>query len=160
MPISIGERLPDARFKIMTPDGPSEATVHEVFASKKIVLFAVPGAFTPTCSMNHLPGFLENYETFIAKGADRVIVVSVNDVWVMSEWAKATRAEEKIMFLADGNGEFTMAIGMDADMSTPGFGRRSRRYSMIVEDGIVKALNIEPGRGVDVSGAAHILAQL
>jgi glutaredoxin/glutathione-dependent peroxiredoxin len=160
MPIKAGERLPEATFKIMTPDGPANATVQEVFAGKKVVLFAVPGAFTPTCSMNHLPGYLENYETILSRGIDSVAVVSVNDVWVMSEWAKHTKAEGKIVFLADGNGEFTRAVGLEADMTIAGFGPRSRRYSMIINDMVVKAVNVEEGRGVDVSGAAHILEQL
>jgi peroxiredoxin len=160
MPITTGERLPQATFKTMTPDGPANATVEEIFAGKKVVLFAVPGAFTPTCSMNHLPGYLEHYETILSKGIDTVAVVSVNDVWVMGEWARHSKADGKIIFLADGNGEFTRAVGLDADMSFAGFGPRSRRYSMIVDDMVVKALNVEEGRGVDVSGASHILGQL
>ena len=160
MTITAGERLPDATFKTMTADGPANTTVAEIFDGKKVVLFAVPGAFTPTCSMNHLPGYLENYETMLSKGVDTVAVVGVNDVWVMGEWAKASRGEGKILYLADGNGEFTRAVGLEADMSMAGFGSRSRRYSMLVEDRLVKTLNVEQGRGVDVSGAAHILEQL
>jgi glutaredoxin/glutathione-dependent peroxiredoxin len=110
--------------------------------------------------MNHLPGYLENYETILSKGIDSVAVVSVNDVWVMSEWARHTKADGKIVFLADGNGEFTRAVGLEADMAIAGFGPRSRRYSMIVDDMVVKAVNVEESRGVDVSSAAHILEQL
>ncbi len=160
MTIEAGQKLPNAVFKVMTPDGPADRSVEEVFGGKKIVLFAVPGAFTPTCTMNHLPGYLEHHETILSSGVDAIAVVSVNDAWVMSQWAKATKAEEKIVFLADGNGVFTRAVGMEADMSIPGFGHRSRRYSMIVEDGVVKTVNVEQGRGVDVSGASHILEQL
>lgn len=160
MPITVGERLPEATFKTQSADGPANITVSDVFAGKKVVLFAVPGAFTPTCSMNHLPGYLEHYETILSMGVDTVAVVSVNDVWVMGEWAKASKAEGKIVFLADGNGEFTRAVGLDSDFSVAGFGTRSRRYSMIVEDMVVKAVNVEEGRGVDVSGASHILGQL
>ncbi len=160
MTIEAGQQLPEAMFKVMTPDGPADRTVGEVFGGKKIVLFAVPGAFTPTCTMNHLPGYLEHHETILSSGVDAIAVVSVNDVWVMSQWAKSTKAEEKIIFLADGNGAFTRAVGLEADMSIAGFGSRSRRYSMIVDNGVVKSVNVEQGRGVDVSGAAHILEQL
>lgn len=159
-PIAAGQSLPDATFKVMTPDGPADLSVAEVFSGKRIVLFAVPGAFTPTCTMNHLPGYLENRETILARGIDAIAVVSVNDVWVMSQWAKATKADDKIIFLADGNGEFARAVGMQADMSVPGFGFRSRRYSMIVDDRVVRSVNVEAGRGVDASGAARILEQL
>jgi peroxiredoxin len=160
MTIKAGERLPEAAFKTPTPDGPANTTVKDVFAGKKVVLFAVPGAFTPTCSMNHLPGYLENYETILSKGVDAVAVVSVNDVFVMDAWAKATKSEGKIIFLADGNGDFTRAVGLDSDFSLAGFGTRSRRYSMIIDDMVVTAVNVEEGRGVDVSGAAHVLGQL
>lgn len=160
MTITPGERLPDATFKTMTGDGPANITAAEIFDGKKVVLFAVPGAFTPTCSMNHLPGYLEHFETIRSKGVDTIAVVAVNDVWVMGEWAKASRGEGKIIYLSDGNGEFTRAVGLEADMSAAGFGSRSRRYSMLVDDRIVKSLNVEQSRGVDVSGAAHILEQL
>ena len=161
MTISIGESLPDATFLTMTSDGPAKATTRDVFGGRKVVLFAVPGAFTPTCTMNHLPGFLEHYETILSKGVADVAVVSVNDMHVMAHWAKSTRAEGKIRFLADGNGDFTKAIGLDQDLAIAGMGVRSKRYSMIVEDGVVKQLNIEelPGKA-DISGAARILEQL
>lgn len=161
MTIKIGDKLPEASFKIMTDDGSKTVTTAEVFAGKKIVLFAVPGAFTPTCSNNHLPGYLENHDAILGKGVDAIAVVAVNDQFVMRAWARSTGAEGKITFLADGSGSFVKAIGLDADMSGGGMGLRSRRFSMIVEDGKVTALNVEdaPGQAV-VSGAARILEQL
>lgn len=161
MTISVGDRLPQATFKIKTDEGAANMTTDEVFGNGKVVLFAVPGAFTPTCSMNHLPGFIENHDTIIAKGVDRIAVVAVNDHHVMKAWADASGAQDKILFLADGNGDFTRAVGLGADMSIGGLGMRSQRYSMIVEDGVVTALNVEdkPGQAV-ISGAAAILEQL
>ena len=160
MTISVGDKLPSVKFKTMTSDGPAELTTEQVFGGKKVVLFAVPGAFTPTCHMNHLPGFLEHHATIEAKGVDEIAVVSVNDVWVMQAWAENTKAKDKILFLADGAGEFTKAVGLDQDLTIAGMGPRSKRYSMLVEDGVVQQLNIEEARGVEVSGAATILEQL
>lgn len=160
MTISIGQKLPEITFKTPGDDGPANITTSELFAGKKAILIGLPGAFTPTCSMNHVPGYLENLETFKSKGVDTIAVVSVNDVFVMAAWAKHTKGEGKIVFLADGNGEFARAIGMDNDFSAAGMGLRSKRYSMLVEDGVVKSVNEETGRGVDVSGAAHMLEQL
>jgi len=161
MTIAIGENLPEATFKIMTDDGSKNVTTSEVFAGKKVVLFAVPGAFTPTCSNNHLPGYLENHDAILGKGVDTIAVVAVNDQFVMRAWARFTGSEGKILFLADGSGLFVKSIGLDADMSAGGMGLRSKRFSMIVEDGKVTALNIEdaPGQAV-ISGAARILEQL
>ena len=152
MTIAVGDKLPHATFKIMTDDGPGQLTTEE--------LFAVPGAFTPTCHMNHLPGFVEHFDTIKEKGIDEIAVVSVNDVWVMKAWAEATKAAGKILFLADGSAEFTEAVGLEQDLTIAGMGPRSKRYSMLVEDGVVKQLNIEEARGVEVSGAATILEQL
>ncbi len=157
MTIKVGERLPDASFRIKTADGVVEKTTAEIFGGKKVVLFAVPGAFTPTCHNNHLPGYLEQAEAIRAKGVDEIAVVAVNDHFVMSAWAKATGADGKILFLADGAGLFTKAIGLDIDLIAPGLGLRSRRYAMIVDDGVVTALNVEDAPGVTVSGAAAIL---
>lgn len=158
MAIQVGDRLPDATFKITTADGPAETTTSDVFAGKKAILFAVPGAFTPTCHKNHLPGFLENLSTFKAKGIDTIAVVSVNDVFVMDAWASATGGKGKIVFLADGSADFTKSIGLELDATAGGLGIRSKRYAMVVEDGVVKALNIEdqPGQAV-ASGAAALL---
>ena len=161
MTIEPGQRVPEATFKTMTADGPANIATGEIFAGKKVVLFGVPGAFTPTCSMNHLPGFIDNYDAILARGVDTIAVVSANDVFVMNAWAKSTGGEGKILFLADGSGDFAKAIGLDADMSKAGMGIRYRRFSAIVEDGVVKAVNIEEAPGkAEVSGAARILEQL
>jgi glutaredoxin/glutathione-dependent peroxiredoxin len=158
MTIAIGDKLPDATFKIRVDNEYADATTQDVFAGKKTVLFAVPGAFTPTCSMNHLPGFLENRDVILGKGVDQIAVVAVNDHHVMKAWAEASGGKGKLLFLADGAGKFTKAVGMDADMGP--LGLRSKRYSMIVEDGVVRQLNVEPGHGVEISGAATIMSQL
>jgi glutaredoxin/glutathione-dependent peroxiredoxin len=156
--IKIGDRLPDAMFKVRIDDGYGDMTTADVFSGKKIVLFAVPGAFTPTCTVNHLPGYLENHDEILAKGVDAIAVAAVNDHHVMNAWAKASGGEGKIIFLADGAALFTKALGVGTDMGPLGF--RSRRYSMIVVDGVVKQFNLETGHGADVSGAAAILGQL
>ena len=161
MTISVGDKLPDATFKERTSDGMEEVTTADVFAGRKVVLFAVPGAFTPTCHLNHLPGYLENRETILAKGVDEIAVVAVNDAFVMSAWADATGGAGKIRYLSDWNADFTRAVGMEIDLSGGTLGIRSRRYSMVVEDGIVKALNLEEKPGTaEKSGAAAIIGQL
>ncbi len=161
MTISAGSKLPEASFKVMTDDGSKTLTSSDLFAGKKVVLFGVPGAFTPTCSNNHLPGYLENRDAILGKGVDSIAVVAVNDQFVMRAWARFTGGEDKILFLADGSGDFVKAAGLDLDMSGGGMGVRSKRFSMIVDDGKVTALNIEdsPGQAVE-SGAAKILEQL
>jgi glutaredoxin/glutathione-dependent peroxiredoxin len=161
MAITVGDRLPEAKFRVMTAEGPAWKTTDEVFKGKKVVLFAVPGAFTPTCHKNHLPGFLQNAEAIKGKGIDTIAVTAVNDAFVMTEWKKASGAEGKIEFLADGNGDFAKAIDMTLDASGNGLGTRSKRYSMLVDDGVVKKLNVEEAPGkVDVSGADALLKQL
>lgn len=160
MTISVGESLPDAKFRVMTPDGVVEKSTADIFVGKKVVLFAVPGAFTPTCHRNHLPGYVEQYAAIKAKGVDEIAVVSVNDVFVMDAWAKATGGDGKILFLADGSGTFTKALGLELDLVPNGLGIRSKRYAMIVEDGVVKLLNVEEEPGVNVSGAAAIIEAL
>lgn len=161
MPIAVGDRLPDATFKVRTPDGLKDLTVKELTAGKKVVLFAVPGAFTPTCHAKHVPSYLANLEALKAKGVDQVCCVAVNDAFVLDAWGKQTGADGKILFLADGNATFTKAIGLDFDGSGFGLGTRSKRYSMIVEDGVVKALNVEEAPGVmDASSAERLLTQL
>lgn len=161
MTIAIGDKLPEATFKQKTADGMAEVSTSEIFSGKKVVLFAVPGAFTPTCHLNHLPGYLENRDAIMAKGVDDIAVVSVNDAFVMGAWEKATNGSGKLRYLSDWDASFTKAIGMDADLSAGTLGTRSKRYSMIVEDGTVTALNIEdtPGQAV-TSGAAALLEQL
>jgi peroxiredoxin len=161
MTIKVGDKLPEATFKTMTEDGAKDLTTADIFSGKKVVLFAVPGAFTPTCSNNHLPGYLENHDAIIARGVDQIAVVAVNDHHVMGAWARFTGGEGKILYLADGNGAFIRSLGLETDLSKGGLGLRSQRFSMIVEDGTVKALNIEdsPGKAV-TSGAAALMEQL
>ena len=161
MPIKVGDRLPNTTFRVMTPDGPKPKTTDEVFKGKKVVLFAVPGAFTPTCHKNHLPGFVKNAEAIKGKGIDAIAVTSVNDPFVQDAWKKASDPDNKIDFLADGSGDFAKAVGMELDASANGLGMRSKRYSMVVEDGVVKSLNIEDAPGkADISGADNLLKSL
>eukprot|EP01037_Dinobryon_pediforme_P008988 gene8988-9068_t len=161
MPIEIGESLPFATFRSPGNDGPISQTTGDVFAGKRVVLFAVPGAFTPTCHKNHLPGYLDKAEAIKAKGVDVIAVTSVNDVHVMAAWAKVMEVEGRIEFLADGNGDFAKAVDLAFDASGGGMGLRSKRYSMLVEDGVVKSLNIEDAPGkADISGAEAMLKQL
>ena len=158
MTIKIGDKLPAAEFISFNADGQMKLTTDQVFAGKKVVLFAVPGAFTPTCSVNHLPGFLEHADAIKAKGVDTIACTAVNDHHVMKAWSKHSGADGKILMLADGHGHFAKAVGLDADMA--GMGLRSKRYSMIVEDGVVKQLNVEEKSGVNVSDSDTILRQL
>lgn len=158
--IKVGDRLPEAEFITMTADGTQKFTADTVFAGRKVVLFAVPGAFTPTCSMNHLPGFVKEVDAIKAKGVDTIACTSVNDVHVMNAWGRSSGADGKILMLADGNGAFAKAVGLEVDLSAHFMGSRSKRYSMIVEDGVVKELNVEDKPGVNVSGADTILKQL
>jgi peroxiredoxin len=159
--IAIGDKLPEATFKETTADGMAETKVSDLFAGKKGGVFAVPGALRPTCHLNHLPGYLENRDAILAKGVDEIAVMSVNDAFVMAAWEKATNGTGKLRYLSDWDASFTKAIGMEADLSAGTLGVRSKRYSMIVEDGKVTALNIEdaPGQAV-TSGAAALLEQL
>jgi len=160
MTIQVGDKLPEAKFRVMTAEGPQVKTTDDVFKGKKVALFAVPGAFTPTCSNLHMPSFLNNIDAIKAKGVDTVAVTGVNDVFVMDAWKKATLAD-KLDFLADGNGEFAKAIDLAFDGSGNGLGIRSKRYSMLIEDGVVKKLNIEEAPGkVEVSGGDAMLKQL
>ena len=162
MPIKVGDKLPNATFRVMTAEGPNKPkTTDDIFKGKKVALFAVPGAFTPTCTNMHMPSFVNNAAAFKAKGVDTIAVTAVNDAFVMEAWKKATGAEGKIDFLADVNGEFAKAIDMAFDGSGNGLGTRSKRYSMLVEDGVVKKLNIEESPGkCEVSGGQTLLGQL
>ncbi len=161
MTIQVGDRLPNATFRLVTSDGARPVTAQEFFAGKKIVLFGLPGAFTPTCHKNHLPGFLAHAADFKAKGVAEIAMTAVNDHYVLAAWSKATGADGHIAFLADGAADFAKAAGLDFDASSGGLGLRSKRYSMLVEDGVVKLLNIEEAPGkADVSGAAHLLGQM
>ena len=160
--IKVGDRLPNATFTVMTADGPKPATTDEIFKGKKVVLFAVPGAFTPTCHKNHLPGFVKNADAIKAKGVNTIAVTAVNDVFVMDAWKKDTGAAGKVdQFLADGSGNFAKALGLTADLIERGLGVRSQRYAMVVEDGVVKALNVEDAPGkADISGADNLMKSL
>src|SRR5271167_3597631 len=160
MPIKVGDRLPEAKFRVMGPDGPASKTTDEVFKGKKVVLFAVPGAFTPTCSNNHLPGFLHNAAAIKAKGVDTIAVTGVNDVFVMNAWKKASSGDG-IEFLADGSANWAKALGLSMDLTERGLGMRSQRYAMLVDDGVVKTLNIEetPGKA-EASSAESLLKSL
>jgi peroxiredoxin len=160
MPIKVGDRLPDVKFRVMTTEGPAWKTTGDVFKGRKVALFAVPGAYTGTCQTLHMPSIVANIDALKSKGVNAVAVTAVNDVFVMDAWQKATGAT-KAEFLADGNGEFAKAIDLTFDGSGNGLGTRSRRYSMLVDDGVVKKLNIEEAAGkVDVSGGDALLKQL
>jgi len=159
MTIQVGDKLPKATMKVMGEKGPQDISTDDLFAGKKVVLFALPGAFTPTCSAAHLPGFVANADKIKAKGVDSVVCLSVNDAFVMSAWGEDKNAEELIM-LADGNGDFTSAVGLEMDGSAFGLGKRSQRYAMIAEDGVVTALNVEAPGAFEVSSADAILALL
>ncbi len=161
MPIKVGDRLPEATFKVKTENGIEDVTTSQLCAGRTVVIFAVPGAFTPTCHLEHVPSFLANLEALEAKGVDEVVCVAVNDPFVMEAWEKATGASGKIRMLADGNGTFTRAIGMDFDGSAIGLGTRSKRYAMLVRDGVVEILNVEDNPGeMETSAAEKILEAL
>jgi peroxiredoxin len=161
MPIKVGDKLPNVTFRVMTSEGPKPKTTDEVFKGRKIALFAVPGAFTPTCSNLHMPSFLNNVDAFKKKGIDAIAVTAVNDAFVMKKWAEASGADGKIDFLADGSADFAKAVDLVLDASAGGLGIRSKRYSMLVEDGVVKKLNIEDAPGkCDISGGQALLAQI
>jgi peroxiredoxin len=160
MTIKVGDRLPEAKFRVMSAEGPAWKTTDEVFKGKKVALFAVPGAFTGTCHKMHIPSILQNADAIKAKGVDTIAVTAVNDIFVMDAW-KTQTAADKVEFLADGNAEFAKAIDLTADLSGGGLGTRSKRYSMLVEDGVVKKLNVEESPGkVEVSGGDTLLGQL
>ncbi|MCB1671271.1 MAG: peroxiredoxin [Gammaproteobacteria bacterium] len=159
MTIEVGDKIPSGTFKVMGAEGPQDVSTDEVFAGKKVVFFAVPGAFTPGCSMTHLPGYVVNADKIKAKGVDTIACMAVNDAFVMGAWGKAQNADE-IHMLADGNGEFTKAIGMEMDGSGFGLGIRCKRFAMIVDDGKVTHLAIEPPGGIVVSAAEAIMEQL
>ena len=160
MTIKVGDKIPSVKLKQMTPDGVKDVQSDDLFKGKKVVLFAVPGAFTPTCHRNHLPGFVKNAAAIKAKGVDTIAVTGVNDVFVMDAWKKASGGDA-IEFLADGSGNWAKAVGLTADLSERGLGLRSQRYAMLVQDGTVKALNIEDAPGkAEISSADNILKAL
>ena len=160
MTVSIGDRLPEATFKTLTADGAKSLTTSDVFAGKKVVLFGVPGAFTPTCHKNHLPSFIARADELFAKGVTTIAVTAVNDPFVMEAWEKASNAGGKIVFLSDGNGEFAKAAGLDFDASAAGLGLRSKRFSALIDDGEVLILNIEEkAHKADATNADVLLTQ-
>jgi peroxiredoxin len=161
MPIKVDDRLPEAKFRVMTAEGPAWKTTDEIFKGKKVALFAVPGAYTGTCHKMHMPSITQNAAAIKAKGIDTIAVTGVNDVFVMDAWKKATDPDNSVTFLADGNADFAKAIDLTFDGSGNGLGLRSRRYAMLVEDGVVKKLSVEDAPGkVDVSGGDALLKQL
>jgi peroxiredoxin len=159
MAIQLGDKSPSCTLKVMGEKGPEDITTDSIFNGKKVVMFAVPGAFTPGCSVTHLPGFVVNADKSKAKGVDTRVCLSVHDAFVMGAWGDNQNAEELLM-LADGNGELTSALGLELDGSGFGLGTRSQRYSMIVDNGTITALNVEPGPGIEASSAEAILAAL
>ena len=160
MTLAVGDKLPEATCMTMTADGPNKLTTADVFAGKTVALFAVPGAFTPTCSAKHLPGFVEKADAIKAKGVDTIACLSVNDVFVMDAWGKSQNAGDKVLMLADGNGDFAKATGLEMDGTGFGMGTRAKRFSMLVKDGVIAELNIEGPGEFKVSSADHILGQL
>ena len=143
MTINVGDKLPETTFKVMTSEGPKDKRTSEIFAGKKVALFAVPGAYTPTCHKKHMPGFVANSAEFKGKGIDMICCTAVNDIFVLTNWAKDSGADGKITMLADGSAEFAKAIGLDINLAAAGLGTRSKRYSMMVDNGVVKVLNID-----------------
>jgi peroxiredoxin len=160
MTITVGAQVPSATLKHMTKEGPANITTDELFRGKTVVLFSVPGAFTPTCHAKHLPGFVQHAAQLKAKGVDTIACLAVNDVFVMAAWGKASGAGDDILMLADGNAEFTKALGLELDATGFGMGIRGKRFALVVRDGIVQHLNVEAGGEFRVSTAEHVLGQL
>ena len=160
MTIKPGDKLPDAVLMEMTANGPEPRKTDDIFSGKTVALFAVPGAFTPTCSAKHLPGFIEKAEELQGKGIDDIVCTSVNDVFVMNAWGEQAKTGGKVRMLADGNGAFAKSMGLDMDASGFGMGERSKRYSMLVKDGVVEQLNVEDGGEFKVSSADYLLGQI
>jgi len=157
MTIKIGDRIPEATLTIMGEVGPRNVSTEALFQGRRLVLFGLPGAFTPTCSARHLPGYLDEADAIRAKGVDAILCLAVNDAFVMDAWGKQHNVRDRILMVADGNGDFTRAVGLELDMTARGFGWRSQRYGMVVEDGVVRALNIEKPGEPEVSEARSIL---
>ena len=160
MTIQVGDRLPSVNLQRKGPDGVETINSDELFAGKKVVLFALPGAFTPTCSASHLPGYVVHSDEIFARGVDSIICLSVNDAHVMHAWGEQNNTDDRVMMIADGSAHFTRAIGMELDLDATGMGIRSRRYSMLVEDGVVSKLNLEEPKQFEVSNAETMLASL
>jgi len=160
MTIKVGDKMPSGTFKTMTKDGPQNLTSDQLFKGKRVVFFSVPGAFTPTCDAKHLPGFVEHAAAIKAKGVDTIACTAVNDVFVMNAWGKAGNANDRVLMLADGNGEYAKALGLELNASGFGMGMRGQRFSIVAKDGVVTHLNIEGPGEFKVSSAEHVLGQL
>ena len=160
MTIKVGDKIPSVTLKYMEESGAKEVSTDELFKGKKVLLFAVPGAFTPACSNQHLPGYIQNAEQIKAKGVDTIACISVNDVFVMDAWGKNQNAGDKVLMLADGDGEFAKAAGLELDLTGKGLGMRSQRYAMVIEDATVKELELEDGGKLEISTAEKLLAKL
>ena len=161
MTIKVGDRLPQATFRVMTEDGPAAKTSDDIFKGRKVALVAVPGAYTPTCDRNHLPGYVQRAGEIRAAGIDAIVVTSVNDVFVLKAWSQSSGADGKVEMISDGNGDFAKAIGLSFDGSGFGLGTRSQRYAMVVDDGVVVALDVEDAPSkADLSGAENFLRRL
>jgi glutaredoxin/glutathione-dependent peroxiredoxin len=158
--IKVGDKIPSATLMQMKDGGPKPVTTDQLFAGKKVALFALPGAFTPTCSAKHLPGFIQHSDALKAKGIDAIACVSVNDAFVMGAWGDQQKTGDKVMMLADGNGDFTRALGLELDATKFGMGKRSQRFSMVVDNGVVTQLNVEAPGAFEVSSADHMMALL
>ena len=160
MTIKAGDRMPSGKLKTMTADGPKDIATDELFKGKKVVLFSVPGAFTPTCDAKHLPGFIQNAESLRGKGVDTVACMAVNDVFVMNAWGKHSNTGDKVLMLADGNGDYARALGLELDARGFGMGTRGQRFAIVVDDGVATTVNVEAPGQFKVSAAEHILGQL
>ncbi|MFZ0666744.1 MAG: peroxiredoxin [Acidimicrobiales bacterium] len=160
MPISVGDKIPDVEIRTMGPEGPVAVHTGEVLGEGRVVLFGVPGAFTPGCSKVHLPGFVQHAHELAEKGVTKIACIAVNDAWVMDAWGRSQGAEDKILMLADGNGEFTRAMGLEFDATGIGLGTRSQRYAAVIEDGVIARLDVEKVPGVDVSSCEAVLSHL
>ena len=160
MAVKVGERIPSLKLMVATPGGPREVGTEELFRGKRVILFGVPGAFTPTCSAKHLPGFVENGDALRAKGVDEVVCVAVNDAFVMAAWAREQGVEGRVTMLADGSGALTKALGLELDLTARGLGVRSQRFALVAQDGEVTHIAVEPPGGFEVSRAESVLAAL
>ena len=160
MTIQVGDKIPSVTLMEMQDGKPTPVSTDAFFAGKKVALFALPGAFTPTCSAKHMPGFVQNYDALSAKGVDAIACLSVNDAFVMGAWGKDQGAGDKVHMLADGNGEFTQAVGLEMDGTKFGLGKRSQRYAMVVDDGVVTSLHVEAPGAFEVSSAEYMLQEL
>jgi peroxiredoxin len=160
MAVKVGDRVPNATFKVMGADGPQDLNTDELFGGKTVALFSVPGAFTPTCSAKHLPGFVQNAAALKAKGIDAIACTAANDVFVMNAWGKDQNVGDNVTMLADGSAAFAKAMGLELDLTGRGMGMRAQRYSMVVKDGVIDKLNVEEGGAFEVSSAEHMLSQL